>query len=150
METGTRGGKEHYISDLLAHFKTTWTLQPIFTLTNKDMSEINAFLMNFPDAMTYETNVKDWTCTCGQQKYDCHHLCKHLVQAVAPPPLRFWREVRQRQVVPLYRHPNLVASGENEGGYIEPDGVITDGDDGEWSGDKSVLEGGGGWEEIVA
>jgi len=26
---------------------------------------------------------------------------------------------------------------------------ITDGDDGEWSGDKSILEGGGGWEELV-
>jgi len=32
----------------------------------------------------YETSVSNWTCTCGQQKYDRHHLCKHLVQAVAP------------------------------------------------------------------
>jgi hypothetical protein len=43
----------------------------------------------------------------------------------------------------------LVASGEDKGEYVEPDGGITDGDDGEWSGDKSILEGGGGWEGLV-
>ena len=27
----------------------------------------------------YETSIKEWKCDCGQQKYQCHHLCKHLI-----------------------------------------------------------------------
>lgn len=47
---GELGGKERYIKKLLAHFKNTWALKPIITLTDKDMSEINAFLDVFPTA----------------------------------------------------------------------------------------------------
>ena len=47
---GEPGGKERYIKKLLAHFKNTWALKPIITLTDKDMSEINAFLDVFPTA----------------------------------------------------------------------------------------------------
>jgi hypothetical protein len=37
----------------------------------------------------YKTIVDAWTCTCGRQKFDPHHLCKHLVQAVPPPSVNF-------------------------------------------------------------
>lgn len=98
----------------------------------------------------YDTNIAEWNCTCGRQKYDRHHLCKHLVQAVESPPKRFWREVVRRRVQPIYRHPALVAIGDTaseSGAYIEPDGSITDGDDHIWSGDRDVLKGGGGWRQ---
>ncbi|KAF8320507.1 hypothetical protein F5887DRAFT_837075, partial [Amanita rubescens] len=61
----------------------------------------------------YVTNVADWTCTCGRQKYDRHHLCKHLVQAVKPLPAHFWREVIRRRVKPIYQHPSLIAKGND-------------------------------------
>ena len=47
---GEPGGKERYIADLLNHFYKKWTIRPIFTLTDKDLSEINAFLKTFPEA----------------------------------------------------------------------------------------------------
>jgi len=65
----------------------------------------------------YVTNVADWTCTCGRQKYDRHHLCKHLVQAVKPLPAHFWREVIRRRVKP--------ASALSR----DLSGTISDGDD---------------------
>jgi hypothetical protein len=101
----------------------------------------------------YVTNVSAWTCTCGRQKYDCHHLCKHLVQSVAPPPTKFWGEIRRRRVRPLYQHPALRArnpgpEGE-ESNDFEMAGTITDGDDYEISpGNKRILRGGGGWREL--
>ncbi|KAF8171142.1 hypothetical protein BJ912DRAFT_1025204 [Pholiota molesta] len=101
----------------------------------------------------YITNVSAWTCTCGRQKYDCHHLCKHLVQSVPPPPTKFWGEIRRRRVRPLYQHPALQARNpgpENEqSNELEMAGTITDGDDYEISpGNKSILRGGGGWREL--
>ncbi|KAJ7348504.1 hypothetical protein DFH08DRAFT_633394, partial [Mycena albidolilacea] len=36
------GGKERLIGCLLAHFKSVWNIWPLFTLTDKDWSEINA------------------------------------------------------------------------------------------------------------
>ncbi|KAJ7588953.1 hypothetical protein C8J56DRAFT_889708 [Mycena floridula] len=47
---GEAEGKERYISNVLAYFKKTWKIRAIITLTDKDWSEINAFLKNFPDA----------------------------------------------------------------------------------------------------
>jgi hypothetical protein len=47
---GKENGKQRYIEELLDHFKRVWKLKPIFTLTDKDMAEINAFLEKFPDA----------------------------------------------------------------------------------------------------
>ncbi|KAJ7656862.1 hypothetical protein DFH06DRAFT_991429, partial [Mycena polygramma] len=38
------GGKERFIRQLLAHFKTAWVIRAITTLSDKDWSEINAFL----------------------------------------------------------------------------------------------------------
>ncbi|KAJ7198183.1 hypothetical protein GGX14DRAFT_623560, partial [Mycena pura] len=44
------GGKQRYIAAVLAHLRDTWKICPIVTLTDKDWSEINACLEQFPDA----------------------------------------------------------------------------------------------------
>jgi len=101
----------------------------------------------------YITNIPTWICNCGQQKYQSHHLCKHLVQAVLMPEKQFFRTVVYWCIVLIYRHPSLVVKGPDGqtafGEYMEPDGGITDGDDNIWSGDKMVLEGDGGWHQLM-
>ncbi|KAF9563663.1 hypothetical protein CPC08DRAFT_632434 [Agrocybe pediades] len=47
---GDTGGKQRFISDLLNHFKKKWHVNALFTLTDKDFSEINAFREVFPEA----------------------------------------------------------------------------------------------------
>ncbi|KAJ3496485.1 hypothetical protein NLJ89_g10479 [Agrocybe chaxingu] len=49
-QSAKEGGKQRYIEELLEHFKSTWELAPIFTLTDKDFAEINVFLKKFPEA----------------------------------------------------------------------------------------------------
>jgi len=44
------GGKERYLRDLLSYVKDTWNLCALITLTDKDLSEINAFLTVYPEA----------------------------------------------------------------------------------------------------
>ena len=44
------GGKERYLRDLLSYVKDTWGLRALITLTDKDLSEINAFLAVYPEA----------------------------------------------------------------------------------------------------
>jgi hypothetical protein len=80
----------------------------------------------------YTTNIDAWDCNCGQQKYNPYHLCKHLVQAVAPPPQSFWRNISRRRTAPLYRHSHLRSSSTAEsdiGLSNTHTGGITDGDD---------------------
>jgi hypothetical protein len=100
---------------------------------------------------SYITDVKTWTCNCGQQKYQSHHLCKHLVQAVKPSAQfdpNFWRQIRRRRVRPLYRHPELVPKGENSSVYTSDDeGCVTDGDDHLWSGNPDCLRN-GNWRDL--
>ena len=102
------------------YFKASWPIQ--------EKAHINGLRQ-------YITDVETWTCTCGRQKYDRHHICKHLIQAVPHPPLKFWRKVIRRRVIPIYRHPALVRKADNDGpgpatSYVDPDdGSITDGDD---------------------
>ncbi|KAJ6610346.1 hypothetical protein B0H10DRAFT_1811819 [Mycena sp. CBHHK59/15] len=55
----------------------------------------------------YTVDISQWTCSCGQQKYNAYSLCKHLVQAVHPPEAAFFREVIHRRVILFYRHPLL-------------------------------------------
>ncbi|KAF9556594.1 hypothetical protein CPC08DRAFT_641377, partial [Agrocybe pediades] len=93
-------------------------------------------------------------CNCGRQKYDRHHICKHLVQAVGNPSISFWQEIYRRRTAPLYRHPELVKANEdsedevafvlNAGRkkkllYNAPDGSISDGDDHVWVGDREII-----------
>ncbi|KII86095.1 hypothetical protein PLICRDRAFT_115218, partial [Plicaturopsis crispa FD-325 SS-3] len=49
-DSGSPGGKERYISQLLRFVRDQWEIRAIFTLTDKDWSEINAFLDAYPDA----------------------------------------------------------------------------------------------------
>jgi hypothetical protein len=44
------GGKQHYIEAFLQYFRIEGKLTPSTTLTDKDLSEINAFRSQFPDA----------------------------------------------------------------------------------------------------
>ncbi|KAJ7191824.1 hypothetical protein B0H12DRAFT_1004452, partial [Mycena haematopus] len=91
----------------------------------------------------YAVDIERWTCSCGHQKYNAHHLCKHLVQAVPPPSVNFWVEINRRRTMPLYRHPELHSKDEPRGEFDEfEDGCVTDGDDQVWTGDKSMLSGG--------
>ncbi|KAH7904418.1 hypothetical protein BJ138DRAFT_1019167 [Hygrophoropsis aurantiaca] len=91
-----------------------------------------------------------WTCNCGSQKYNAYHICKHLVQAVPRVPASFFHQVVRRRTKPLYRHPALCSStiSNSPNPAMLPDGSITDGDDHIWTGDKKVLEGGGGWRDL--
>ncbi|KJA13622.1 hypothetical protein HYPSUDRAFT_151410 [Hypholoma sublateritium FD-334 SS-4] len=47
---GATGAKERFIKKLLEHFHRVWNIRPIITLTDKDISEINAFAAEFPSA----------------------------------------------------------------------------------------------------
>ncbi|KAF5372249.1 hypothetical protein D9758_004985 [Tetrapyrgos nigripes] len=49
-KSGEEGVKQKYIQAFLEHFKEKYELNPSFTLTDKDLSEINAFLQGFPNA----------------------------------------------------------------------------------------------------
>jgi hypothetical protein len=85
-----------------------------------------------------------------------HHLCKHLVQAVPTPPVKFWGTIIRRRVVPIYRHTALVQKGmdgevASSDGFVDlDDGTITEGDDHVWLGNPDVLRGGGGWRDLDA
>ena len=74
-------------SHRLGHLKQLTTYQKYFKSSWKKL-----LARNISDK-DYGTCIEDWTCKCGRQKYDRHHLCKHLVHAVGLPPLQFWREV---------------------------------------------------------
>ncbi|KAJ3537498.1 hypothetical protein NMY22_g5568 [Coprinellus aureogranulatus] len=96
----------------------------------------------------YSVDVKKWTCTCGQQKYEAHHLCKHLVQAVNPPPgLEFFHEVYRRRTAPLYKHP-LLDPDLDVDSYDE--GSVTDGDDRKIYGNRQKALTAGRWREFAA
>ncbi len=45
---GQEGEKEKYIRKLLEHFRVTWELRVLETLSDKDITEINAFLAELP------------------------------------------------------------------------------------------------------
>ena len=71
LDNNFRLGRTRPLTTYQTYFKKLWSV-----LAKREVS-----------AKKYETSVKDWTCTCGRQKYDCHLLCKHLVQAVPSPPI---------------------------------------------------------------
>lgn len=104
----------------------------------------------------YKTDVNSWTCNCGRQKYDRHHICKHLVQTIGLPSISFWSEVYRCRTTPLYRHHELDESREStgtkrkHGAYIDIDGSISDGDDHVWLGNPTILAGGGGWKSVLS
>ena len=58
-QNGAAGGKERYLRKLLEHFRERWRIKASITLTDKDMSEINAFLAEFP---TVKHQLCFWHC----------------------------------------------------------------------------------------
>ncbi|KAH6869451.1 hypothetical protein BKA70DRAFT_1131754 [Coprinopsis sp. MPI-PUGE-AT-0042] len=96
-------------------------------------------------ARAYKTDLKTFTCTCGQQKYHSHHLCKHLVQAATVQPI-FFLEIYRRRVKPLYKHLALNHSLK-ESDF--DDGSITEGDDSVLHGDTRYQLSGGRWRDMV-
>jgi hypothetical protein len=132
-----RIGRSRSLTTYQKYFKQSWK-----TLLNASTS-----------GKVYDTCVRDWTCNCGRQKYDRHHLCKHLVQAVGKPSIRFWYEIYRRRVIPLYRHRELVPKEDGSPESVadddlsDHDGTITEGDDHLWQGGKEALTGSGDWQE---
>ena len=47
---GEPGAKEQFLSRFISYIQDHWNLRIIFTLTDKDWSEINSFLAIIPDA----------------------------------------------------------------------------------------------------
>ena len=47
---GAKGGKEHLLVQFLKAIKLQWDLNPAFTLSDKDVSEIRALVTVFPEA----------------------------------------------------------------------------------------------------
>jgi hypothetical protein len=137
LEDTHRIGRSKPLTTYQKYFKSSWLALSKATVSDNQ----------------YSPDVARWTCKCGQQKYDRHCLCKHLVQAVPPPPVKFWGQVYRRRSTPIYRHPALVPILEGqpwvEHEYADPDdGSITDGDDHIWVGNPEVLRGGGGWRDF--
>lgn len=136
LHTTNRLGRSNGLTTYKKYFKKSWK-----QLEKASISKNSA----------YTTDITRWACNCGRQKYDAHHLCKHLVQAVNPPPPEFWGEVIRRRKSPIYHHQSLIPHGEAPSSQFEPIGTgsITDGDDAEWDGDVETLHGGGRWETMV-
>jgi len=57
----------------------------------------------------YITNIFDWTCDCGAQKYHSYLLCKHLVKEVPRPEAEWWPTHVQRHTRPFYDIRELMA-----------------------------------------
>ena len=104
-----RKGRSKALTPYQVFFKASWK-----ELKDKECS-----------GRVYSTDIKQWVCNCGQQKYNCHHICKHLVQTVPTPPSDFWTSIVRRRTLPLYRH-SLLSNTQDVDDF---DGSITDGDD---------------------
>ncbi|KAG6805593.1 hypothetical protein H0H92_014795, partial [Tricholoma furcatifolium] len=60
------------------------------------------------------------------------------------------REIIRRRVLPIYQHPALLPKDAETSSFdYATSGSITDGDDHEWTGDRDVLSGGGGWRGMM-
>lgn len=135
LEDGWRVGRSKGLSTYQKYFKRDWQKLKKRLVSGKD----------------YNTDISSWTCRCGQQKFNAHHICKHLVQAVQAihtPPPSFWAQVIRRRTTPLYRHPVIQQELRQSQSSLRvnlEDGSITDGDDHVWKGESSTLKGGGTW-----
>ncbi|PPQ85537.1 hypothetical protein CVT24_009510 [Panaeolus cyanescens] len=106
-----RLGRSKALSPFQLQFKQKWN-----KLLNAKISE-----------REYTVDLDNFTCSCGQQKYDSVHLCKHIVQRIgAPATPWFFAEIVRRRTKPLYRHPHIQKGSSGEGDEL---GSITDGDD---------------------
>ena len=69
---------------------------------------------------TYDTNIEEWRCSCGYQKYNSYMLCKHLVQLLPRPGPDWWATVIRRPTIPFYDIRGLL-SPEARAQVPEPD-----------------------------
>ena len=60
----------------------------------------------------YNTNVLQWTCSCGAQKYHSYLLCKHLVQSLPRPGPDWWTSVVRYHTPPFYDIHKLLSPEE--------------------------------------
>ncbi len=60
-DNGQEGEKEKYIQKLLEHFCVTWELRVLKTLSDKDITEINAF----PAELLAKHQLCFWHCLCA-------------------------------------------------------------------------------------
>ncbi len=68
----------------------------------------------------YDTDILNWTCSCGAQKYHTYLLCKHLVQAVRRPDADWWATLVRYHVPPFYDVRALL-SPEDQARAPEPE-----------------------------
>ncbi|KAH9895893.1 hypothetical protein C8Q73DRAFT_758343 [Cubamyces lactineus] len=62
-------------------------------------------LLKVPLRGSYTTDIANWTCDCGSQKYHSHLLCKHLVQKAGRPPASWWPTAVRYHIAPFYTVP---------------------------------------------
>lgn len=83
-----RGSRPKTLTHMQSAFKASWDR-----------------LLKVPIKGEYKTNIKTWTCDCGNQKYHAYLLCKHLVQAVPDIPPDWWTSVMRYHIPPFYTVP---------------------------------------------
>ncbi|KAK1221042.1 hypothetical protein PQX77_016154 [Marasmius sp. AFHP31] len=129
------------------------SLSPFQASFKKNWAELREKSVRDGASELYHTEITDWSCRCGQQMYNRHHLCKHLVHAVESsvgrPPPKFWIQISRRRVKPLYKHEALQGLETHLVDASEDSGSITDGDDNIFQGKWNVLRGGGGWKGLT-
>ncbi len=89
----------------------------------------------------YRTDIARWTCQCGSQQLQAHHLCKHLVQSMNASA-GFFTELTHCQTMPIYENTLLGNS------ISDSKGSISAGDDFVWMGRHSDLLR-GKWRSVI-
>jgi hypothetical protein len=95
LEDTHRLGRSNKLTSYQVRFKTAW----------KKLAQLPV------SGLGYNIDLAMFMCNCGQQKYEAHHFCKHLIQAVSEPDIQFWCHVVHHCKAPLYCHPHLLPSG---------------------------------------
>ncbi|KAI0084744.1 hypothetical protein BDY19DRAFT_1025393, partial [Irpex rosettiformis] len=72
------GGRPQGLSNMQEAFKKAWQC-----------------LRTVPIKGQYVTDIEQWKCDCGAQKYHAYLLCKHLVQTVGDIPVSWWTRVHR-------------------------------------------------------
>jgi hypothetical protein len=78
------------------------------TSEQKSLKKAWLRLQSKPINGTYITDMAQWTCGCGAQKYNTHLLCKHLVQSVPIPPDEWWPHALRSHIAPFYHVPGTL------------------------------------------
>ncbi|KAI0338852.1 hypothetical protein BDW22DRAFT_1337423, partial [Trametopsis cervina] len=79
------GGRPKSLTQMQKAFKASWER-----------------LQSSPIKGKYITDITQWTCDCGAQKYHAYLLCKHLVQAVGPVAPEWWLSATRYHIPPFY------------------------------------------------